>query len=261
MAADGDRREVLVDWLTAKENPLFAKSMANRVWSYFFGRGIIEPVDDIRASNPPSNPELLDALTANFVKKNFDIRKLMRTICLSRTYQLSIVPNKWNEDDKSNFSHALPRRLSAEQLFDAVALATGVHPNFNGMPQGMKASEAPDGNVAGSDFLTLFGRPKRLSACECERTSNITLSHALNMINGVTIGDAITKADNRIAKFVEAQKDDKKLIEDIYLSCLGRLPTEKESTTIELSKIGSRLEGAQDLTWALLNSPAFLFNR
>jgi len=259
--AEGDRRDAFVDWLTSKENPLFAKSMANRVWSYFFGRGIIEPVDDIRASNPASNPELLDALTEEFLKSGFDIRKLMRTICLSRTYQLSIVPNKWNEDDKSNFSHAVPRRLSAEQLFDAVSLATGVRPNFNGLPKGMSAAEAPDGNVAGSDFLTLFGRPKRLSACECERTSNITLSHALNMINGVTIGDAITKADNKIAKFVDADKDDKKLIEDIYLSCLNRLPTEKELEALEFSKIGSRLEGAQDLTWALLNSPAFLFNR
>src|SRR5438093_2895364 len=193
-AEDVDRREPFVEWLTSSDNPLFAKSMANRVWSYFFGKGIIEPVDDIRASNQPSNPELLDALTEEFLKSGFDIRKLMRTICLSRTYQLSIVPNKWNEDDKNNFSHALPRRLSAEQLFDAVSLATWVRPNFNGLPKGMSASEAPDGNVAGSDFLTLFGRPKRLSACECERTSNITLSHALNMINGVTIGDAVTKA-------------------------------------------------------------------
>ncbi len=261
IAVEGDRRDSLVDWLTSRDNPLFAKSMANRVWSYFFGRGIIEPVDDIRASNPPSNPELLDALTAEFLKSDFDIRKLMRTICLSRTYQLSIVPNKWNEDDKSNFSHAVPRRLSAEQLFDAVALATGVRPSFTGLPKGMDAAEAPDGNVAGSEFLTLFGRPKRLSACECERTSNITLSHALNMINGLTIGDAITKPDNKIAKFVEAQKDDKKLIEDIYLACLNRLPTENELAALEFSKTGSRLEGAQDLTWALLNTPSFLFNR
>jgi hypothetical protein len=261
LPSEGDRRDALVDWLTSKENPLFAKSMANRVWSYFFGRGIIDPVDDIRASNPPSNPELLDALTADFVKNDFDLRKLMRTICLSRTYQLSIIPNKWNEDDKSNFSHEVPRRLSAEQLFDAVAIATGVRPNFNGLPQGMRASEAPDGNVAGNDFLGLFGRPKRLSACECERTSNITLSHALNMINGVTVGDAINKRDNKIAKLVEAEKDDKKLIESIYYTCLNRPPTEKEIAAVEFPKDAGRLEVAQDLTWALLNSPAFLFNR
>jgi len=200
-------------------------------------------------------------LTADFLKNGFDIRKLMRTICLSRTYQESFVPNKWNEDDRNNFSHAVPRRLSAEQLFDAVGLATGVRPNFNGLPQGMSAMEAPDGNVGGNEFLTLFGRPKRLSACECERTSNLTLSHALNMINGVTISDAINKSDNKIAKMVEAEKDDKILVEEIYFACLNRPPSEKEFAAIEFPKGAPRLEVAQDLAWALLNSPAFLFNR
>ena len=259
-AVGEDRRDAFVDWLTSKDNPLFAKSMANRVWSYFLGKGIIDPVDDIRASNPPSNPELLDALTEDFVKGGFDTRKLMRTICLSRTYQLSIVPNKWNEDDRVNFSHALPRRLSAEQMYDAVMIATGTRPNFNGLPQGMRAAEAPDGNVKGDDFLALFGRPKRMSACECERTSNITLSHALSMINGVTISDAVNKSDSRIAKIVQANEDDKKVIEEIYLACLNRLPSEKELAAIDLTK-GPRLEVAQDLAWALINSPAFLFNR
>jgi uncharacterized protein DUF1549/uncharacterized protein DUF1553 len=259
-AGDVDRREPFVDWLTSAENPLFAKSMANRVWSYFFGKGIIDPVDDIRASNPPSNPELLDALTAEFLKSKFDVKKLMRTICRSQTYQLSFRPNKWNEDDKVNFSHAWPRRLSAEQMYDAVMVATGVRPNFNGLPQGMRAVEVPDGKVSGDDFLALFGRPKRLSACECERTSNITLSHALNMINGVTVSDAINKPENNVAKLVETHKEDKKLVEEIYLSCLNRLPTEKEIAAVDLSK-GPRLEVAQDLTWALINTPAFLFNR
>src|SRR4051812_995872 len=259
-SAGEDRRDPFVDWLTSKENPFFAKSMANRMWSYFFGKGIIDPVDDIRASNPASNPALLEALTDEFVKGGFDIRKLMRTICQSRAYQLSIKPNKWNDDDKMNFSHALPRRLSAEQLMDAVAQATGVRPQFTGMPTGMRAVEVPDGNVEGNDFLALFGRPKRQSACECERTSNITLSHALNMINGVTVTDAITKPDSKVAKFVESTKDDKKLIEEIYLSCLNRMPTEKEIAAVDFSK-GQRLEMAQDLTWALINSPAFLFNR
>lgn len=259
-AGSEDLREPFVDWLTSKENPLFAKSMANRVWSYFLGKGIIDPVDDIRASNPASNPELLDALTEEFVKNGFDTRKLMRTICVSRTYQLSIAPNKWNEDDRINFSHALPRRLSAEQMFDAVMIATGTRPNFNGMPQGMRAMEVPDGNVKGDDFLALFGRPKRMSACECERTSNITLSHALSMINGVTISDAINKGDSRIAKIVEANSDDKKVLEELYLACLNRLPSEKEIAAIDLTK-GPRLEVAQDVAWALINSPAFLFNR
>src|SRR5688572_4108329 len=258
--ADTDRREPFVEWLTSADNPLFAKSMANRVWSYFFGKGIIDPVDDIRASNPPSNPELLDALTDEFLKNKFDVKKLIRTICQSRTYQLSFVVNKWNEDDKMNFSHAWPRRLSAEQMYDAVMVATGVRPNFNGLPQGMRAVEVPDGKVSGDEFLALFGRPKRLSACECERSSNITLSHALNMINGVTVSDAINKPDSNIAKLVETHKEDKRLIEEIYLSCLNRLPTDKEIAAVDLSK-GPKLEVAQDLTWALINTPAFLFNR
>ena len=261
MQADEDRRDPFVDWLTSKENPLFAKSMANRVWSYFFGKGIIDPVDDIRGGNPPSNPALLDALTADFIKNNFDLRALMRTICQSRTYQLSILPNKWNEDDTINFSHASPRRLSAEQMLDAVAAATGVRPQFSGMPKGMRAVEIPDGIVQGNDFLALFGRPKRQSACECERTSNITLSHALNLINGQTLSEAIGSPNSRIAKLVETEKDDRKLIEEIYLACLNRFPTEKEIAAIDFEHAKSRNELAQDLTWALINSSSFVFNR
>ncbi len=264
LAADEDRREPFVEWMTSKENPLFAKSMANRMWSYFFGRGIIDPVDDIRASNPASNPALLDALTEDFVKSGFDLRKLIRTICQSRTYQLSVASNQWNEDDKINFSHARPRRLSAEQLLDAVGMATGSRPKFSGMPEGTRAVQLPDGNVAGNDFLTLFGRPKRQSACECERSSNMTLSHALNMINGATLGDAITAPNNRLAKLVESEKDDAKIVEEIYFSCLNRPPTPAEIAAVELSKATSptnRLEIVQDLTWALINSPAFIFNR
>lgn len=258
---DEDRRDPFVDWLASKDNPLFAKSMANREWSYFFGKGIIDPVDDIRGGNPPSNPALLDALTDSFIKGNFDLRQLMRTICRSRTYQLSIIPNMWNEDDTINFSHALPRRLSAEQMLDAVAVATGVRPRFTGMPVGMRPVEIPDGIVAGNDFLTLFGRPKRQSACECERTSNLTLSHALNLINGATLSDAISSPQSRIAKLAESGSDNKKLIEEIYLSCLDRFPTDKEIAAVDFDHAKSRLDLAQDLTWALINSSAFVFNR
>ena len=260
-AKDGDRRAAFVGWLTSKDNPYFAEAMANRTWSYFFGRGIIDPVDDIRGSNPPSNPELLDALKDDFVKSGFDVRHLMRTICLSRTYQLSINKNKWNEDDSVNFSHATPRRLSAEQMMDAIAIATGDRPKFKGMPSGMRSVELPDGIVAGNDFLSLFGRPKRQSACECERTSNVTLAHALSPINGTTISDSLSAPANRIAKIVEGEKDDQKVVEDIYYSVLNRPPTENERSTIDFSAGGTRLEVAQDLAWALMNSPAFLFNR
>jgi hypothetical protein len=261
IASGADRREPMVDWLVSPENPFFAKSMANRIWSYFLGRGIIDPVDDIRASNPPSNPELLDALTAQFVKDGFDLRKLMKAICQSRTYQLSITKNKWNEDDTINFSHAQPRRLSAEQMVDALALATGTKPMLAGIPSGMRAVQIPDGMVQGNDFLQLFGRPKRQSACECERSSSLTLSHALSLINGPTISDAVNAKDSRIAKLAETEKDDKRLVEEIYLSCLSRPPTEKELKAVEFKPDANRIEVAQDLAWALLNSPAFLFNR
>lgn len=258
---DPERRRAFVEWLTSKDNPLFATAMANRVWSYFFGRGIIDPVDDIRGSNPPSNPALLDALTEHFVSSGFDVRQLMATICKSRTYQLSIRKNHWNEDDDLNFSHALPRRLSAEQMLDAIAVATGTQPKFKDVPAGLRAVELPDGLVKGNDFLALFGRPKRQSACECERTSNVSLAHALNLINGAALGDAVQAPDSRIARLVEGEKDDQKLVEEIYLCCLNRPPTPEEVRAVELPAGAARLEAAQDLAWALMNSPAFLFNR
>ena len=260
--AKGDRRDSFVTWMTSRDNPLFGMAMANRTWSYFFGRGIIDPVDDIRGSNPASNPELLQALTADFLKENYDVRKLMRTICQSRTYQLSIVKNRWNEDDSINFSHATPRRLGAEQLLDAVAAATGVRPKFAGMPAGMRAVQIPDGIVTGSDFLSLFGRPKRQSACECERTGGVTLSHALNLINGSTIGEAVSEPNSRIAKLVQTEASGDRLTEEIYLSVLNRPPTAPEKSAVIWSdEKAKRLEVAQDLTWALMNSPSFLFNR
>ena len=218
-------------------------------------------MDDIRASNPASNAELLEALTEDFVQSGFDLRKLMRVICQSRTYQLSIATNPWNKDDRINYSHALPRRLSAEQLLDALEVATGKRPKMTDLPLAMRPVQFPDGMVAGNEFLTLFGRPSRKSACECERTSNVTLSHALNLINGPTFGEAISAPDNRIQKLVEKESDDKKLVDEIYYSCLSRPATEKELTVVDFSGGGTRLEVAQDLTWALLNSPAFLFNR
>ncbi len=259
--ADQDRREVFTEWLTSPDNPYFATSTVNRFWSYFFGRGIIDPVDDIRAGNPPSNPALLEALATGFVASGHDVQKLLRLICQSRAYQLSIVPNPWNDDDTMNFSHAIPRRLSAEQMLDAVAVATGYRPPFKDLPAGLRAVELPDGLVGGNDFLALFGRPKRQSACECERSSNVTLSHALNLINGPTLGECVSHADNRFAKLVQSEQDDRKVIEEIYLSCLNRPPTEQELTRIQLDNGEQRLESAQDLAWALLNSPAFLFNR
>jgi hypothetical protein len=257
-----ETREVaFADWLVDKNNPFFAKSYANRAWSYFFGRGIIDPVDDIRASNPPVNPQLLDELTADFVNSGFDVQHLIRTIVLSRTYQLSIRPNKWNEDDKINFSHALPRRLTAEQMMNAVATATGTNPQLVGLPAGLRPEDEPDGMVEGNDFLKLFGRPKRESACECERTSNVSLAHALNLINGHLISDSVDGKENAITRLVASEPDNHKVIDQIYYMTLNRPPTGNELAEVDLGTGAQRLQVAQDLTWALMNSPAFLFNR
>jgi hypothetical protein len=223
------RRELLARWITSRDNPYFAKSYANRVWSYLVGVGIIEPVDDIRAGNPPSNPELLDRLTAEFIKSNFNVQELVKTICKSRVYQQSIVTSAWNKDDELNYSHALARRLPAEVLFDAIYRATGAKSNLPGMPRGARAAQAVDSQVpAPGGFLDLFGRPPRESACECERTSGLMLGPILNLVNGPVIADAIKDPQNRLASLIAAQKDDKKVVEEIFLALLCRPPTAKE---------------------------------
>ncbi len=258
-----DKQEALAGWLTSAENPMFAKAGVNRIWSYFMGRGIIEPVDDIRTSNPPSNPELLDALTKDFVESGFDIKHIMKTIARSRTYQQSIKTNKWNKEDAINFSHATARRLTAEQLLDAIGVATGSQPKFQGVPKDFRAVQLPDSKVKDDGFLKLFGRPERESSCECERTTEVSLAHAMNLINGPTVADAIIDPKGRIAKLIKENKDDRAVIEELYLATFARLPQENEyATAVEyLASAESKEEGAQDLLWALINSPAFLFNR
>ncbi len=260
---ENDLRESLAEWLTSKENPFFAKAMANRLWSYFTGRGIIEPVDDIRASNPPSNPALLDALTRDFIDHNFDLRHLMRTIVNSRTYQLSYRPNPTNARDEINFSHALPRRLAAEQLLDAVHIATGTKTKLKEVPLESRAQDFPDPSVDRGGFLDLFGRPERQTSCECERRSDVSLVQALNLLNGATIADAIADSDGRIAKLILGGATDRQIVEELYMASLGRQPDASELDRAQTYLAGGngRAERAQDLLWALLNSNAFLFNR
>ncbi len=227
--AKAARREQIARWITAKENPYFAKSYVNRIWSYLTGTGIIEPVDDIRAGNPATNPELLDRLTAEFVASGFDTQKLMKLIAKSRTYQLSIATNKWNKDDDLNYSHAIPRRLPAEVLFDAIHAATGAKSRLPGLPVGARAAQLLDGNVdLPGGFLDLLGKPVRESACECERSNTMMLGPVLAMVNGPIVGDAIKDPSNHIVTFTEATKNDAKVVEEIYLSVLNRRPTAKE---------------------------------
>jgi hypothetical protein len=234
------RRQQAAKWITSKDNPYFAKSYVNRIWSYLTGTGIIEPVDDIRAGNPPSNPELLDKLTNDFIASGFDTRKLIKEICESRTYQLSINTNKWNKDDDLNYSHALPRRLPAEVLFDAIHRATGAASKLPGLPAGSRAAQLVDGNVElPGGFLELFGKPVRESACECERSNTMMLGPVLAMVNGPIVGDAIKDPANHIVQFTEKEKDDAKVVEEIYLSVLNRRPTADEIQTGKAALAGS----------------------
>ncbi|HEX4131442.1 MAG TPA: DUF1549 domain-containing protein [Pirellulales bacterium] len=260
LAAAVDRREAYAHWLTSRENPFFARSMANRIWSYFFHRGIIDPVDDLRSTNPPINPALLDALTADFVAHGFDVRYLMRLIVTSRTYQLSSQMNETNVHDDANFSHCIPRRLSAESLLDCLVQATGVAEKFAGAPAGFSARQLPDANVQ-SEFLKLFGKPQRMEACECERDDGSNMLQALYFINGDPILGRIGSPKSRIAQLVKQESGDDALIEQLYLWSVCRNPSNAEKKLARehfKSYEGRRLDAAQDFTWALLNSRDFM---
>ncbi len=223
------RRIRVAKWITSPQNPYFAKSYVNRVWGYLLGAGLIEPLDDIRAGNPPTNPALLDRMTGEFVKNDFDVRSLIKTICKSRTYQLAISTNKWNKDDEINYSHALARRLPAEVLFDSIHRATGSTSKLPGLPPGSRAAQLVDGNVElPGGFLDLLGKPVRESACECERTGGLNLGPILAMVNGPIVGEAIRDPNSRINRFVLGEKDDGKVVDEIYLSVLNRRPTADE---------------------------------
>ncbi len=263
VGAFGDSRAALAQWLTSEKNPYFAQAIANRVWSYFFGRGIIEPVDDIRGSNPPANPALLAALERDFVDSGFDLRHLIRRIVSSRAYQTAIETNEWNQSDSINFSHFEPRRLPAESLLDAMTIATGSRPDIPEVPEDFSAQQLPDPHVDAGGFLNTFGRPERESPCECERRNDLSLPLAMSLVNGPVLADAIASPDGRIAQAILAGRSDRELIEELYLASLARFPTAEEFDAA-LTYIGAspgRAAKAQDLLWALINSNAFLFNR
>src|SRR5437763_9363339 len=225
--ASKTRRESLARWFTTKDHPCYAKGYVNRVGSYLLGVGLIEPIDDIRAGNPPTNPALLERLSQEFVASNFNVRELIKTICKSRTYQHSVVTNAWNKDDDVNYSHALARRLPAAVLYDAIHVATGSAPK---LPGGVKrAAQMLDStqDVPGG-FFNISGKPERESACECERSNATQFGLVLNFVTGPVVGDAVRDPNNRIAKLLAAEKDNRKVIEELYLAVLCRLPTAKE---------------------------------
>jgi hypothetical protein len=223
------RRTQFAAWVTSNENPYFAKSFVNRMWGYMLGKGLIEPIDDIRAGNPPSIPELLAHLEKDFIEHNFDIRHIVRSICKSDVYQLSIETNKYNADDDRNYSHALPRRLPAEVLFDAIYQVTGAVSKIPGLPPGTRAAALADADAGLPDgFLNNLGRPPRESACECERSNELRLGSVMALVSGPTLGGAIADPENAIRKLVESIPDDAALIDEVFVRVLNRHATAEE---------------------------------
>ncbi len=224
------RREQLAEWMTSPDNRYFALSYVNRMWGYLLGVGLIDPLDDIRAGNPPSNPELLHWLTQEFVQSGFDVRRLQRLITRSRTYQLTLATHQWNADDRTNYSHAMARRLPAEVLFDAVLRVTGSIPNFPGVKAGMRAAQLPDSAIdVPSGFLASLGRPVRESACECERSGDLGLGSVMALLSGPAVSGAINDPQNELAKLAAGPTDDRTVIDEIFLRTLNRHATEKET--------------------------------
>lgn len=258
---EGDRRGLFADWLTRSDNQWFARNIANRTWAHFTGRGLVEPVDDVRLANPPTNPELLDALAEHFVKSGFDQHELIRVITASRTYQLSTEPNEFNRRDEQNYSRALLKRLDAEVRFDMICQVTGIPEKFDGVPAGPRAIQLWDSQVK-HYFLTLFGRPVRATACECERVDSASVSQVLHVLNSPQIHAKLEDDGGTLAKLVKSQPDPEKIAEELYLLTYSRLPTAEERSTIVayLQKSPNRRKAVEDVVWSLMNTVEFLFN-
>jgi hypothetical protein len=259
-----DRRVKLAAWMTSKDNPYFARNLVNRFWGYYLGRGLVEPLDDLRATNPASNPELLDALARDFIAHKFDLKYLLKTIMESRAYQLEARPSEGNKADAGNvyYTRFTVRRLTAEELADAVDYATGTREKYKGLPPGTRAIQLPDPNVP-SFFLDVFGRPGRKVTCECERTTQPNIAQALHLLNGDFLNQKIASPKGRIAALFKAKKALPAIVEELYLVTLSRppRPEEVQRSLHWIAEAATPREGAEDLLWTLLNSREFLFNR
>jgi len=262
-ALDGDRRVALADWMTSPSNAWFARNLANRTWAHFLGRGLVEPIDDVRDTNPPSNPELLDTLGKHVVATKYDVKQLMRTIAASRTYQLSSKPNATNEKDEINYSRSLFRRIDAEVMLDMVSQTLGVAEKFGGAAPDTRAIQLWDSKVT-HYFLKLYGRPQRITACECERVTEPSVSQVLHLLNAPEIHAKLTHERGNIAKWVREKKSDAELVDEIYLTFYSRLPSEAERrTSLEFLQrnASQRRQAAEDIAWTLMNTLEFAFKR
>lgn len=260
---DADPRHAMVDWMADKSNPFFARSLVNRYWKHFFGRGLVDPEDDMRVTNPASNPKLLEGLAKEFVDHNFDLKHLLRTICTSTTYQLTAEPNEWNQDDKQNFSRFYPRRLNAEVLLDAIDQVTGTDTTFGGVPAGTRAVQLPD-NGFNSYFLTVFGCPEASSACECERSSEANLAQSLHLLNSGEIQGKLTNGAGKAATLAaDKGRTHEQKVRELYLLAFSREPRPEE-LAVAVGHINKNAEDPkrayEDIVWALINTKEFLFN-
>lgn len=260
----GDRREVLADWLVSPKNPYFSRSIVNRVWANFLGVGLVENVDDMRETNPPSNEQLMAALAGYLVEQKFDLKALMRQILQSQTYQRSSRPLPGNAGDTRFYSHFYPRRMMAEALLDALSQTTGAPTQLGGYPLGWRAMQIPDSNVE-NYFLESFGRPDRNATCECERAKEPSMAQVLHIANGDTLNQKLKAKDNRIDQLLAQNTPDAQIVDEAYLAALSRPPTEAEKTQIlailAATPAENKREALEDLFWGVLSSKEFLFNR
>ncbi len=258
-----DPRPALAAWLTAPENPFFARMFANRYWKHFFSRALVEPEDDLRITNPPVNPALLDALEKSFIQSGYDMKAFVRTLCTSSTYQLSSLPNQHNASDRQNFSRFYPRRLPAEVLLDAIDTVSGLGSRFPGQPVERRAVALPDDSFnASSYFLTVFGRPENTSACECERTQDSSLAQSLHLLNSKGIQEKLTAPAGRPAQLAKDPRPLAERLQQLFVMAYGRPPEASETAqaTAYLDAKKGEASAWEDLVWALLNTKEFLFN-
>ncbi|MCG8652203.1 MAG: DUF1549 and DUF1553 domain-containing protein, partial [Pirellulales bacterium] len=255
-----DRRVVMAEWLTSPENPYFSTSIANRVWAHFMGVGIVEPVDDIRVSNPPTNPELFQTLGDKLAEYNFDFRQLVRDICNSRAYQRTVTPNESNKSDTRNYAYATVRRIPAEMLLDCVSQVTNTKEKFRGLPVGARAVQIADGRTS-TYFLNTFGRAPRDTVCDCEASTDPSLSQALHLLNGSATTGKISQG-KVIDELLKDDASPEQALDRLYIRCLSRYPTESERKELMASVTSAPnvKQGLEDVFCAVLNSREFVFN-